>query len=207
MLRATVLELYDVARSTLWVEDDLTRFFLTEVWSALSGEAAATIEAATTARAASIKWWMACKTARYEMFGALAAYFPAEPPAAGMDQQAALDHLVTSDYWREHRQALASYTPQYLAQRVAEIGADYDAHLVSGEWRRSFSGKEIFRHIRSEIPGLVAHAKGGTPAENDENLAVLIARELWKPAFNNSSTAQLFKEMRAALRARAGLPP
>ncbi|MEP7119954.1 MAG: hypothetical protein ABJE95_03545 [Byssovorax sp.] len=280
MLRTTVLELYEVARSTLWVEDDLTRLFLTEVWSdqqirvltaggrggveflvagaprgrvgkgvvglvdrdfspdnraswgnsdarilrtpahefenllldfdvlsALSGEARATIEEAATARAASIKWWMACKTARYEIFGALAAHFPAEPPAAGMDQHAVTDHLVNSSYWREHRLALASYTPQYVAQRVAQISADYDAHLASGEWVRSFSGKEIFRHVRAEIRGLVVHAKGGSPAENDENLAVLIARELRKPAFTSSPTAQLFREMRAALRARAGLPP
>lgn len=280
MLRATVLELYDVSRSTLWVEDDLTRFFLTELWAdrqirvvtaggrggveflvagaprglvgkavvglvdldfstpnrdswgnsaarilrtpthefenllldfdvlgALSRESAATIEAAAKARAESIKWWMACKYARHEVFGAVSAYFPREPAAAGMDQQRATDHLVDPEYWGKHRKVLANYTPAYLAQRVAQLGADYDAHLASGEWVRSFSGKEIFRHVRSVIPGLSARARGDTNAANDEDLAVLIARELRKPAFARSPSGALFKEMRAALRTRAGLPP
>ena len=280
MLRATVLDLYDVSRPTLWVEDELTRLFLTEIWSdrqirvvtaggrggvdflvsgaprglvgktvvglvdrdfspdnrdswgnhdtrilrtpahelenhlldfgilgALSGETPATIEGVARACAAAIKWWMVCKTARYEVFGAVSAYFPGEPAAVAMDQQAATDHLVNSNYWREHRQALATYTAPYLAQRVTEIGADYDAHLASGEWVRSFSGKEIFRRVRGEIRGLAAMAKAETPAANDEDLAVRIAREARKPAFAQSPTADLFKEMRAVLRTRAGLPP
>jgi hypothetical protein len=32
LLRTTVFDLYDVARSLLWVEDDLTRHFLDAVW-------------------------------------------------------------------------------------------------------------------------------------------------------------------------------
>jgi hypothetical protein len=178
-----------------------------DVLAAVSGAAAATIEAAAKAYAKSIQWWMACKTARHEIFGAVSAYFPAEPPAAGMDQQAATDHLVSSSYWKDHRLAFATYTPNFLAQRVAQIGGDYEAHLTSGEWVTSFSGKEMFRHVRTEIPGLRARAKGTTPAENDENLAVLVARELRKTAFAGSPTTGLFKEMRAALRTRAGLPP
>jgi hypothetical protein len=280
ILRTTVFELYDVSRSTLWVEDDLTRLFLNEIWNdrqirvitaggragvehlvggaphglagksvvglvdrdfspenqaawrnldvrilrtpahelenhlldfdvlaAIAGAASADVEAAARAHATAIRWWMACKTARREVFGALMAYFPEEPPPAGMDQQAATDHLVRSAFWREHQRAHATYTPAFIPTRIAQIGADYDAHLASGEWLRSFSGKEIFRHVRTVIPGLVRLARGATPAENDENLAVLVARELRKPAFNQSPTAQLFQEMRAALRVRAGLPP
>jgi len=279
MLRTTVLDLYDLSRSTLWVEDDLTRLFLIEVWDdrqirvvtaggrggveflvngaprnlvgktvvglvdrdfspdnraswgsrdarilrtpahefenllldfgvlgALSGETPASIEAATKECAASIKWWMACKTARYEVFGAVNAHFPEEPATAGMDQQAATEHLVNSTYWVKHRQALATYTSTYVAHRVAEIGADYDAHLASGEWVRSFSGKEIFRRVRGATPGLAALAKGDTAAANDENLAVLVARELRKPAFAGSPISGRFKEMRAALCSRASLP-
>jgi hypothetical protein len=282
MLRTTVSDLY-VAKSTLWVEDHLTRVFLNELWGdrdlrvvaaggregvaflvqgappALAGkrvvgfvdrdfspdnqqawtspdtlilrtpaheienhlldfaalsavsrkESPAEIEQAARTFAASLKWWMVCKTVRHRINGEVTAYFPKEPPPppdveAPASQQAAAAYIADARFWKAHQDVLRGLSRAHIEQRVEEIGADYDRHLASGEWVRSFSGKEIFRHLRTVMRGLRERTRGGTAAENDENFAVLIARQM---RASSSSSAQVFASLRAALRSRAGLPP
>jgi hypothetical protein len=172
-------------------------------------DAAADIEEAGRKYAGKHKWWMACKKALDELRGAVSAYFPADPALSAMSQQQAASHITRSDYWKQHKQALATWdSSTYVERRIAEIGADYDRDLANGDWKRNFSGKEVFRHVRTFMPGLCRYAKGKTPADNDETMGVLFARELRKPAFTNTSpTAKVLHDLRAALRHRAGLPP
>jgi len=284
MLRATVFELYDLARCTLWVEDDLTRRVLTDFWgdkdiriltaggrsgvehlvraaprgfrgknvlgfadrdfstydahdwsnmdkpilftpthefenllldfdvlSTLSGQDRPAIEAEAKAFAGTIKWWMVCKRVRYDLFGAVSAYFPAHPavPSSGapMDRQAAVAHLNRSNYRKEHATVLRTWNEAYIEQQIDEWAASYEADLASGEWVRSFSGKEIFRYVRSQVKSLARLAKGKTAAENDEDLGKRIASMLQRSRFAAASTVRVFNELRAALRTRAGLPP
>lgn len=283
MLRTTVFDLYDVARCTLWVEDELTRQALTEFWSdtdirilsaagrdgvaslvraapkgligrnvvglvdrdftaydpfdlentnrsllhtpthefenllldfdalsAICGHSdSASIEEVARTFAREIKWWMVCKTVLHEILGAMTAYFPGDPPLPGessrMDQPSAVDHIRASSFWREHHSALRTWSSPHIERRVDEWGKLYEADLVSGEWVKTFSGKEIFRRVRTNVKSLVVLAKGKTQTENDEDLAKRLARVLRKPRFASSPTVKVWRDLRAALRRRAGL--
>ena len=93
----------------------------------------------------------------------------------------------------------------YVEKRIDQLGADYAQHLGSDEWVQSSSGKEMLRHLRTKLVGLRDRAQGTTPAQLDESLAVLVARELKKPERSSSRSAADLRAMRGALRARAGI--
>lgn len=181
-----------------------------KVLGALSGrDDAVAIEAEAKAFAERLKWWMVCKRVRHDFYGAVSAHFPEEPavPSRGspMDRDAAVAHLRESDYRKKHSAVLRTWSDVYIEQRMVEWSAVYDADLASGEWTRSFSGKEIFHHLRGEMKGLSALAKSKTATQNDEDLGKSFARLLRRRFKNTSPTAQVLDDLRAALRVRAGL--
>ncbi len=66
--------------------------------------------------------------------------------------------------------------------------------IASGAWLETFSGKEIFRHIRSQVPWKF-------PFENDEDLAYKLAEE-WR---RTKSTPQFIDTLRDAIIDGSGL--
>lgn len=186
-----------------------------DVLSALSGrqpKPAAEIKDIARKFAERIRWWMVCKRVLHELSHELSAYFPSDPPvpnaSALMDRDAAVEHLRGSKYWKEHQAVLRTWSPpSYIERKIDEWGNTYGEHLSSGEWLRSFSGKEIFRHVRSEVKGLARLAAGKTEAQNDEDLGKRIARLLRDRFKSTSRTAKVLGSLRTVLRARAGLKP
>lgn len=186
-----------------------------DVLSALSGREttpAAAIQDVAREFAKRIKWWMVCKRVLDELCRDMSAYFPGDPPipnaTALMDRDAAMKHIRASKYWSEHKTLLRTWdSERYVERKIDEWVLTYDGHLTTDEWLRSFSGKEIFRYVRSEVKGLSKLAHGKTETQNDEDLGKRIAG-LLRGRFNNTSpTARLFKDLRAMLRTRASLKP
>ncbi len=174
-------------------------------------ESASEIEAEARSFAASLKWWMACKTALHELEGRSGAGFPKDPPpppdpAAPTTPETAAAHITGSRFWKEHDQFVKDRSRGYIERRIGEIGADYEQHLGSDEWVQTFSGKEMLRHLRTKLAGLRDRARGATPTQIDESLGVQVARELKKPERSSSRSAEALRAMRAALRARARTP-
>lgn len=150
-------------------------------------------------------WWMTCKDVLHNLQRDATAHFPPDPPLDLANQDDAVDYITSADYWKNHNEALRTWVPKYVKERIAEVSEEYRRDLGNGRWVKTFSGKEILRHIRTQIDN--GNPKGSTAAENDANFATLLAKKLRLERFRESSpTATLLSRLRAALRHRAGLP-
>ena len=280
MLKATLFELYDLAPCTLWVEDELTRAVLTELWgdtairiysaagaggvehlvrAAPKGFAgknvfglldrdfsvavrplqppsmntallyapgheienslldfdvlshlthnpkrsSAAIEADAKSFATELTWWMACKHVLYDFRAAMTASFPSDPdlPDPVFDRSQAIRHVNASGFRQNHNMACHTWTPGYIEAELDKWKASYEADIGSGAWLKTFSGKELFRRVRSTAN---LKAEGKTAAEKDADLGVRIARQ-WRKKSKPPPLATELKAIRTDLRDRAGL--
>jgi len=147
-----------------------------------SRESPEQIEARAKARAEALRAWMACKSVLRELHNELGAEFPTDPRQDLPSLHAAEEHLSLARYWTQHTASFSRWNdPQ--TRRSALIAADtrLKDDLQSGAWCLTFSGKEIFRHLRSHVPGLDRTPKRPpqpTPADRELNVAKLLCERL-----------------------------
>jgi hypothetical protein len=72
--------------------------------------------------------------------------------------------------------------------------------LKSGAWEQTFSGKEIFHPLRDWV-----YTKR-PPNANSSDLDVNVAKAIAAWQVQNNTVPQELRELRAAIRQRAGLP-
>lgn len=177
-----------------------------EVLSALSGaEAPGEIEQRARRRAEELLFWMAVKGVLRTMQRSLGAGFPADPPASIDSQAAAAQFLARSAYWASHGREWKRWNDEAertaaLLQEVQRLRGD----LSTDAWLRTFSGKEIFRCLRADVPKLDTTPKrppNPTSADRDLNLAKRIAAKMREL---NLLPAPLNK-LRRVLRSKANL--
>ena len=93
------------------------------------------------------------------------------------------------------KESRGTWTPTYLCtNRLPHHDRQCALEIASGAWLETFSGKEIFRHIRSQVPWKF-------PFENDEDLAYKLAEE-WR---RTKSTPQFIDTLRDAIIDGSGL--
>ena len=165
-------------------ENLLLRF---DVLAAVAGTSKpAQIESVARDYARSAAWWMACKATLWTMNNDLGAIVPADPGVGAVTSEtAALEVITKAAVWTAHPGRRALWTDAKVQAELATWKAIYDAELVSTGWTDSFSGKEIFRHLRGHVRGLDAvrpQAGMSAPpslnsAEHDEDLGKRMARE------------------------------
>jgi hypothetical protein len=156
-----------------------------DVLAALAkGDTARQIEEQAHARAVDLKWWMAHKAVLRTLQEELGAGFPGDAPTnAALTSARDVEGLLrASSYWTEHDAALQRWTQgTTLHDEVEGWGRRLDADLAGDGWRLSFSGKEIFRHLRGHVRGLdeaPLRPPDPTPSERDLNLAKRVARQM-----------------------------
>lgn len=132
----------------------------------LDFEALATLTKGTTAtairdeahdRAVKLHGWMPYKAILREMQQELGAGFPANIPSNSPLSTAAdiAKLLRESVYWKEHAAALKRWVePTKLDDRIRVWHQKLQSDLQGDAWLQTFSGKEIFRHLRSHVRGL-----------------------------------------------------
>ena len=179
-----------------------------EVLAALAkGTSAAAIRAVARARAVQLRWWMVQKAVLREMQRELGAGFPGDAPtdAALLCAADVERRLRTSAYWTEHEAALKSWIEKTrLDDRIRALGEQTKADLDSDAWTQTFSGKEIFRHLRAHVRGLdEAPIRPPNPSasERDLDLGKRIARQMKDM---HRVPAKLM-ELRQIVRTKAGL--
>ena len=172
------------------------------------GTGAPEIRALAHAHASASCWWMVHKAVLREMQRDLGAGFPREAPTGGTLRDAAdVEHaLRDSPYWREHRAALTLWGAQStrLHDRIEAWGLRLQADLAGDGWTLSFSGKEIFRYLRSNVRGLDEAPKrppNPTGADRDLDLGKRVARQMNEMA----RVPPKLTELRHVIRAKAGI--
>ena len=155
---------------------------------------AGTIEAAANAYAATLCWWMACRKVLSHCRDVVFTGFPKHPAIPVITDLAAAEHYITTagGWWSR----IAADTSQMVqpARLPADLQAAYatcTADLVSGQWLESFSGKEIFHHVRGRF---VAHA-------SDLDVAKQIGK--WQAA--NHCVPQDIQDLCIAMKQRTGI--
>ena len=124
-------------------------------------------------------WLMACR----DVLRRLACFtveIPKDPrlsgPSAVTDEPSAMHYLEGHRLGeRIERAGRELGTHDALERRLLERHRFYEGNLQSGAWLRSFSGKEIFRHLRTSIPGLRGRGHGNIA---DLDLARRILRHM-----------------------------
>lgn len=150
--------------------------------------------------AAKQPWWLACRSCLAELQRLHGAGFPAAPKIPVItDFQNALDHIINSN-WFSGLQAQTGkiLDTSQLEARIRAAESQYRAEITSGDWMRTFSGKEIFNHLLSRI-----HAVPNSPsAEPDVDLAKSVGA--WQCA--NSAIPREIDILRLVLKTRVGIP-
>jgi hypothetical protein len=180
-----------------------------EILASLSGtEPASRIRERAREHAQKMRFWMVCCRVLWDMQRDLGKGFPERPASpAGLQSLAEVKrHLDDCEYWRGHGAAWQRWSQSSTRSQQMEVACDdFQKHLESDEWIRSFSGKEIFRFLRSHVPHLdrtPARPPKPSPSERDLNLAKTIAREMRQ----RDRVPSVLVELRRVLRRKAGLP-
>jgi hypothetical protein len=175
--------------------------------SLAKGSTAAAIRDEAHRRAVTLHWWMVHKAVLREMQHELGAGFPLDASTDGSLASAAdvAQRLRASAYWIDHESALKLWiAPVKIEDRIQAWGQQLQADLAGDGWLRTFSGKEIFRHLRSHVRGLdEAPVRPPNPssAERDLDLGKRIARRMHEMKRIPPKLA----ELRQILRTKAGL--
>lgn len=155
------------------------------------------------AHAGTLAWWMACRRVLSEIRDSVFDTFPKHPggPRDGtaMSRQLAEDYILNHPWYLGIGGTVAAWTPAEIRHRLTLAHAAMHGDIASGRWRETFSGKEIFKHVRGWVYG----GRGGSSADHDSDLAMAVAQ--WQVA--NQAVPPTVAELRSALRRRVGLPP
>lgn len=159
------------------------------------GSTAAVIEQVATARAADLQAWMAVRKTLVEMKTEIPG-MPGDPRESEVPDEATAKAWVRALPYPQDAERLirTKWTKPYLDSRLQSHLGWCAAESTSGRWVESFSGKEIFRHVRSNVPWRF-------PIGSDEDLAQKVA-ERWQ---RQGSTPTFINTLRDAVLDGSGL--
>lgn len=147
-------------------------------------------------------WWMAAKATIADVQERITDGFPKHPKlgiaamANRSAAQAELDRLLLSSEWGTAIRALVpQLTQSWIADRFAQHEVDLRGHLEDESWRRTWSGKELWKRV----VGYMLNSKVSAAIQLD------FAKGLAEHQRANSSVDPSMIDLRAALRKRAGL--
>jgi hypothetical protein len=104
-------------------------------------------------RALKLLWWMACRHTMKRLRRICWDNFIPVPKASQVtDLRSACNHIISTDWYSTFPANVAQITnPAQVQTWVEDAAATYSADLGTEAWRRSFAGKELFRHVRGYI--------------------------------------------------------
>jgi hypothetical protein len=160
---------FDDHNETLWADPstkifrpachELENFLLDfEVLSELSRVVdAATIQQRAEKIARDLQWWMAGKKALRQIRQTVNVNFPEDPkpntPAAN-NLASIVAHIVQSGFPGPQVTAYSQWDQARISALVQQNYDDFSNDLASGQWKNTYSGKEIFRLLKSQVQGL-----------------------------------------------------
>jgi hypothetical protein len=170
------------------------------------GDPAERIQAQAHGRAGEMLFWMVYKAVLRDMQGHLGSGFPGDPRVDALRSLEAVEqHLSGQAYWTEHGAHWGRWSQTAARSEAVRTWHDLLRGELDGEgWRTTFSGKELFRYLRSHVRGLddsPARPPQPSDADRDLNLAKRIARKMRE----TGKVPPAIARMRPILREKAGL--
>jgi hypothetical protein len=165
------------------------------------GQSAAAIEARLVQRASELTWWMACRAVLAELRQPVIDGFPRHPgPPLVTNLATAEAHICSSQWYVDLPSQVAAITTQgHVANRLRHFQGLMQRSVAAGEWKRDFSGKELFRSVRDWV------YRGGTAGHSARDSDLAKAIGTWQR--EHAAIPAELAELRTAIRTRAGLPP
>ena len=153
-------------------------------------------------RAGELVWWMACRTVIAGLRTDFTDDFPEHPKCPAVTDLASASNFITSQVWYKDLggRAAGATAAGEIDRRLANAHVERQTELSSGAWKQTFSGRELFHHVRDWV--YEARPANASTPEMDVDLAKAIAA--WQ--VQNNNVPQEVRELRASLRQRAGLP-
>ena len=118
-----------------------------------NGRQPADIEHQMHQRATGLLWWMAFRhTLKRIRNLCWDNFIPLPKPSEVNSLQSAVEHIVTLDWYRDFPGYAANIVAPVKIEEWLNVAAtDYSADLNNGNWKRTFSGKELLRVARGFI--------------------------------------------------------
>ncbi|MDB5312342.1 MAG: hypothetical protein JWO38_6544 [Gemmataceae bacterium] len=144
--------------------------------------------------------WLACRRVISDLREEIQGDFPGHPALVAVTTLLlAEQHIVASNWFTQLSVRAATWTrPGYLATKLQDAERAFNAARVNGTWLSEFSGRELFRPLRSYV-----YQPPRLPGNPDSDFAKAVGE--WQQA-NNAGPADL-TQLRSALRIKVGLPP
>jgi hypothetical protein len=125
--------------------------------------------------------WMACRAVLRVFAETL--HFPKDPAVGSVNDSDTAARFIRSDpSWASAPTSWAAWSqPGRLEKELVEWEKLYLKAAESGDWRASFSGKEILRGLRSDARlklDATPRNRRSTPAERDLDLAKMLAHKM-----------------------------
>lgn len=177
-------------------------------WDALEGcklnrdeHARTTPEIRTKAEAyaQTMLWWMACCRVMADYRGRLIADFPEHPKVANVRSLADAQNYLQQNPWLPQVAPAAAHitSPANVATDLNAAQVTASQAVAAGSWLQTFSGKEVFRHLR----GWMYDVSGGSPSEKDTDLVKSVGE--WQ--VTNDRVPQELLDLKTALKTRTGV--
>jgi len=155
------------------------------------------LQARAHARAAESLWWMAAKATVADAQEAIVGDFPPPPSLTNpptlnsiADAQASLEGLLLQGAWGSRvKQWVPALDAAWIASRLTAHEATLQHQLGNGDWRWSWSGKEVFSAVAGHLQTPVTDLAKGLAAHQRQTQTV----------------AQALLDLRTALRSRVGI--
>ena len=164
------------------------------------GLAAATILASMRGIAAQLPWWMAARaTASWLREQLLGPHLIPHPTwTLVIDRASALDSILQSQWWVATQPGIATtLQPAAIEARLDAAYRTYTGSVTSGDWKRDFSGKEIWSQVWPRL-------WPNNTRDGDEMNTVKAVASIQRM---QGRVPQELADLRTALRQRVNLPP
>jgi hypothetical protein len=147
-------------------------------------------------------WWMACRAVIAGFHDEFSQDFPEHPKCDAVTDQATASNYIASQEWYKKlgQRAKGATGAGEVESRLRAAHKKCAAQLKSGAWKQTFSGKEIFRPLRDWV-----YTKR-PPNASGSDLDVSVAKAIAAWQVQSNSVPQEVRDLRAAIRQRAGLP-
>lgn len=146
-----------------------------------------------------MQWWMACKDIRSFLRNRLIQGYPVDPKIEDITSKKDAENYLIDNPWCNDFPANSAHI-QDRDLLGTELDDAYEMHMReidNDSWIKTYSGKEIFRHLRGWIYDIPA----GSPSSKDEDFAKSIGE--WQ--FTNNRVPPALIVLKNALKRRVGI--